>query len=192
MTKIEKPVFTPDELDEVKTGMTVGYKPGFLVRGNDFSELSKNRFAKAIANTKELINGTARKRRNHEEINKFGFATFYTGTNEIWFGVRFNAAPNGLSRLAKSALNKYEQLLEYYLRDTGWADIKRDKFSGNLIVPLNNPVNIEMLRTLSPSIGFYYKGPRPDDEDIKRAESAVRYKNRKNRIEAAAEKRKSR
>ncbi len=181
MAKIEKPVFTTDELNSKKTGLDIGYRPGLLVNGIDFSEKPKNRFGRGINAVKEHIDGTARKRRNHAEINKFGYATFYTGTNEIWFSVKYSY-PNGLNTLAKSALQKYDELLEYYLRDSGWDDIKRDKFSGNFIIKLNNPINLENLRTLSPSIGFDYKSPRPENEDLQRAASAIRLRNRRARL----------
>lgn len=181
MAKIEKPVFTTDELNSKKTGLNIGYRPGLLVNGIDFSGKPKNRFGRGINAVKERIDGTARKRRNHAEINKFGYATFYTGTNEIWFGVKYSS-PNGLNTLAKSALQKYDELLEYYLRDSGWDDIKRDTFSGDFIIKLNNPINLENLRALSPSIGFYYKSPRPENEDLQRAASAIRLRNRRARL----------
>lgn len=185
MAKNTKPIFTDDELDAQKTGMAIGYENGELIMGNELNEKPKNKFAKGITAVTERIDGTARKRRNHMEINKFGYATFYTGTNEIWFGVKYSS-PKGVNTLGKSTLEKYNQLLEYYLRDSGWDNITRDKFSGDFIVKLNNPINLENLRKLSTSIGFYYKGPRPDAEDIKRAESAIRYLNRKQRIKNKA------
>ena len=179
MSEITKPVFTSDELDPAKTGITVGMAGDKLAMGFDFS-----------ATDRKSGRGIIKKRRNHTEINKFAAATFFTGPNEIWFGVKF-APHQGLNEIAKSAIQKYEQLLEYYLRDSGWDDIKQDKFSHNFIIKLNNSINLANLLALSSSIGFVATAPIPLDEDIARARGAIQYQQRKKHMAEVA-KRKTR
>ena len=161
MTKFIKPVFTTEELDSKKTGLYIGYDSGDLISGYDFSEKPKTLFQKKVIALKEQINGIAKARLNHAKIGEFGYAVFYPERNEIWFGVKYSC-PNGLNTLARSTIQKYNQLLEYYLNDSGWKNIEQDDFSCNFVVKLNHLGNIQRLYTLSPSIRFYYKSERPN------------------------------
>ena len=180
MNKIEKPVFSADELDSAKTKMSVGFPDGTLIMGHNFTEAPKNKFQKTVVAAKERVNGIAHKRNNHAEINKIGYALFMAGTNEIWFGAKINYDEN-LDSFGGSVADKYFQLLGYYLQDAGWVISSRDKQSGDFIITLNAPANLENFRILSSSIGFV-SNCRPDTEDIKRAESAIKYLNRKQRM----------
>ena len=112
MTKFMKPIFTADEKNPKKTGMLVGYDNGMLIPGHKFIKEPNNTLEEKAIALKERVNGTARKRQNHTEINKFGYAVFYTGTNEIWFGVKYSC-PNGVNTIARSARDKYYQLLGF-------------------------------------------------------------------------------
>ena len=55
--------------------------------------------------------------------------------------------------------------------------IDKDPFGevGDYVIPLNNPDNIKLLYTLSPSIGFYYKSQRPDLETLQYLEYGCKY-----------------
>ena len=161
MTKFVKPMFKKEELDSQKTNMYVGYENSELIPGYDFTEKPKTLFQQKILNIKEKMNGIDKARYNHSEINKFGYATFYPEKNEIWFGVKYSC-PNGLNTIASYVLEKYYQLLEYYLHDSGWKNIQQDNFSRSFIIKTDDIDNIQRLYTLSSSIGFYYKSVRPN------------------------------
>ena len=161
MTKIKEPVFTREELNEIDSGkLSVGYGNGQLIAGYDFAHKPfKEGFAKGI----EILNGTNKKRKCHEKINSFGYARF--DGDELSFGVTWKD-PH-ITKTGQSAIKKYNLLLLYYLENAGWKGISKDK-DNEYHVPLNNPENIQLLWTLSPSIGFYYKTERPDMSDIER------------------------
>ena len=181
MPEIIKPVFTVDELNEAKTGIRMGLDADKLKPGPTFIEQPTNPFKKAAIVAKEQFDGTAKKRHNHEKINKFACANFYVGTNEIYFSLRYSAK-NVMSPLAKSTLNKYEQLLGYYLQASGWANIRQDKYNRAFIVKLNDPVNLDNFLRLAPFIGFDSRSPLPDEDDIKRAKSIIRGMERKKQL----------
>jgi len=175
MSNFTKPIFSPEEIAETKSGrLYVGYK-GQLIAGHDFSSKPfAGKFAKKFTKAKELLDGTAAKRNCHEKINSFGWARF--DKNQLTFGVKY-VAQMGLSKAGKSAIAKYEQWLGYLLEQAGWKDItvKKDLGSVNYVVPLNNAENISLLYTLSPSIGFFYKAKRPEVEDLRWLEANVVY-----------------
>lgn len=168
MVKFKKPVFTSDELDEKKTGITVGYSAhsGGLVGGYDFDKPFKTKTQKTFNKAKEILNGTAKKRSYHEEINSFGWATLDREAPCLTFGIKFvSSSYMGPSKIGKSALRKYKQLLGYNLKQTGWQGVHIDS-DDNYVVPLDNINNLKLLYTLSPSIGFYRKSELPDMEFI--------------------------
>jgi hypothetical protein len=176
MTEFKKPIFTKDELDPQKTGIDVGYDMASLIPGHDFSNKPfATKTAKAFTVAKERLNGTAKKRGYHETINSFGWARIYE--NELMFGIKYSShSSKGPSRLGQSAIKKYKQLLGYCLAQAGWRGIKTDG-DGNYTVPLNNPENLKLFYTLSPSIGFYYKAPVPDMDYLEQLECEIKYNN---------------
>ena len=169
MKKITKPVFTPDELDEKKTNLSIGYRPGFLIAGYDFQAPNQSKFKKAAMIVKEQINGTVKRRQAQERINKFGFATFDKNAKIMRFGIKYTSSSNGPSKIGKEALKKYHQLLGYYLQRAGWVNVYEEQQFDNSVlfaVKLDNTANVQNLYTLSPSVGFHYKSERPDMSDI--------------------------
>lgn len=188
MKEIEKPVFTKAEIAEMDSArLNIGYTQGQILGGPDFegkpfaSEVSK----KLVA-AKERLNGTAKKRMYHEEINKFGWARLdgwkaYPNLNEVRlvFGVKYQA-PAGVSKVGKGILKKYHKFLGECLQHAGWKGVQLERpiSDGSLpdyIIPLNNQDNIKLLYTLSPSIGFHYKSHAPDFETLKNLEYTCVY-----------------
>ena len=173
MAVFKKPIFTEAEIAETESShLFVGYHNGSLIAGHDFARKPfKGEKTNIFVAAKEKLNGTAKKRQCHAQINSFGWARF--DKNKLAFGVKFSTS-NGLTKVGEKVIKKYEQLLGYLLEQAGWKDIKvvKDEYlSGtNYVVPLDNPENIKLLYTLSPSIGFYYKVKRPDIEDMNRLE----------------------
>ena len=170
MAKFEKPTFTREEIaEEESTRLSVGYRAGMLIPGYDFTRKPfKGKKANIFVVAKEKLNGTAKKRNCHEQINSFGWARF--DKDKLTFGVKFSTS-GGLSRVGERVIKKYDQMLGYLLEQAGWKDIKVKEDmpdSTYYVVPLNNIENIKLLYTLSPSIGFYYKDKkaRPDIEDL--------------------------
>jgi len=172
MARFKKPVFTREEVAELESyRLRVGYDGGSLIPGHDFDRKPFDDKGSAFANAKELLDGTAKKRRCHALINKFGWTRF--DNKSLAFGIKFTS-PNGLSKTGKSVIKKYEQWLGYLLEQAGWKNIRvnEDEYlaSTDYIVPLDNPENIKLLRKLSPSMGFHYKTKRPDMDDLDRLE----------------------
>ena len=127
MSKNKKPIFTPEELNLVKTSLDIGYEPNALLPGYDFK---KKHFQRKIPNLfmdiKEKLDGTAKKREYHKEINQFGWA--YIQQNKLMFGVKFSSHGfNKIKDLEKSVIHKYKQLLKYYLEKAGWQKHNREK-----------------------------------------------------------------
>ena len=183
MSKFVKPIFTKDELDEQKTNIDVGYKYGALLPGYDFeSKPLTSKFKQEMRAAIERINGTAKKRAQHEKINSFGWAKL--GGNSLYFGLKWSSL-NGMgpSRIGQSAIKKYKQLLGYLLEQAGWKGIKYE--GGEYEVPLNNPDNIKNLYVLSPSIGFHYKGIRPDLEFMEKMEFEIKYKGNQQNLQSS-------
>ena len=173
MAQYEKPIFTAAEIAELESPrLSVGYSNGSLIPGYDFKRKPfKSKVSAAFADAKEKLDGTAKKKYCHAQINSFGWARF--DKDKLVFGVKFSS-PQGLTKIGEKAIAKYEQMLGYFLEQAGWKGIRihRDKylFGTDYIVPLDNPENIKLLYTLSPSIGFYYKGELPEVSDIERLE----------------------
>ena len=166
MKKIEKPTFTKDELDETKTQIRIGYRPGFLIAGYNFATTDTNILAKTAIIVKEQIDGTNKKRNAHEAINKFGWAKFSKDSKKLVFGVKYSPAVEPITTIGQSALSKYTKLLGYYLQRAGWENIAQND-NGDFEIKLNTMKNVRNLYTLSPSIGFDYQYARPDASDIK-------------------------
>lgn len=173
MSKFKEPIFTRDELDARKTGISIGYSLGELISGHDFAHAFKNKLSKKFIEVTERIDGTSKKRAAHEKINSFGWATF--NGDELFFGVRFTNGAN-MTSIGESALKKYKQLLGFLLEQAGWKNIQLDEY-GNYAIPLDNSENIELLYKLSPSIGFYYKSEAPDMKDLEKLKLDIKYKN---------------
>lgn len=170
MSKFKEPKFTKDELDSKKTGINVGYRPELrnLLPGHDFKNkpFAKKGWISAI----EKLNGTAKKRECHEKINSFGYARW--DKDQISFGIKFTSRGSmGPSKIGKSALQKYNQLLGSLLEQAGWKNIHI--VDSEYVVPLDTQENIQLLHTLSPSIGFYYRAGVPSMEDIEKLEYEV-------------------
>ena len=172
MGVFKEPIFTEDELNEVKTGVSIGYEHGMLIPGHDFRNAFTNKVAKKLISAKERINGMAKRRELHEKINSFGWAR--VDGSKLRFGVKYSS-PNGLSQLGKSSVEKYKQLLGFYLEQAGWKNIKVDGY-GDYEIPLDYSENVELLYNLSPSIGFYYKAGVPDMNRIEQLKYEAEYK----------------
>lgn len=173
MPKYKEPIFTKEELDEKISGVEFGYQAGSLIPGYDFGPKYAGKFMKVFIKGEELLDGTAKKREIHAKINSFGFA--YVHESTLVFGVKFNS-PGGLGKIGKSTVEKYKQLLGYYLEQVGWRNIKFDQLSGGYEIPMDNAENIKLLYALSPSIGFYYKSSRPDAANFERWKNEAAYK----------------
>ncbi len=185
MKKIVEPIFTPDEVDEEKTGLELGYRTGReLLFGPDFTKPFANAFERGRQQFVEKINGTAKKRNAHAKINKFGWARYmpggYAGPSQILFGVKWAVYGKHSVRLMQSAVAKYKQLLGYLLQSAGWKNIETDE-DDHYVVTLDNEQDIKNLYELSPSIGFYYKGEMPTVEDLQIQASNVRIEKAKAR-----------
>jgi len=173
MSTFAKPFFTKSEVAEIESErLFVGYTDGSLVPGHDFKRNPfKSRVFGAFINAKERLDGTAKRRLAHKQINSFGWARF--DKDKLVFGVKFSS-PRGLTDTGERAIGKYSQMLGYLLEQAGWKDIRTRKdeymYGIDYVVPLNNIENVKLLYTLSPSIGFYYKGPRPEMSDFERLE----------------------
>ncbi len=200
MSKYKEPIFTKEELDEKISGVKFGYSSHekvpseylgvlsestnsgtcstnnddscYLVPGYDFRPKYAGAFLKALDKAEELINGMAKKREICAKINSFGWATL--NGSVLRFGLKYSS-PNGLSKVGKSAVEKYNQLLGFYLEQVGWKNIKRDDFD-NYEIPLDYSENVELLYKLSPSIGFYYKSDRPDMKNFEQWRYEASYK----------------
>lgn len=175
MSKNKKPIFTPEELNLVKTSLDIGYEPNALLPGYDFK---KKHFQRKIPNLfidiKEKLDGTAKKREYHKEINHFCWA--YIQQNKLMFGVKFSSHGfNKIKDLEKSVIHKYKQLLKYYLEKAGWQNVTADN-SGDYFVPLDSQANIELLYSLSPSIGFYHNTKRPTIATLEKLSSEIKTK----------------
>ena len=182
MNKFKEPVFLPEELAEARSSrLSIGYNMGELMGGYDFKNKPfANKVSKSSASAKEKLDGTAKKRQYHEKINAFGWARMDNSkqyNKTLVFGIKFSA-PSGLTKIGKNTIAKYNQLLGYYLQQVGWQGMFIDDFD-NFVVPLNNPTNIKLLHTLSPSIGFYYKSARPDMETLEELEYLTKYEQNK-------------
>ena len=175
MKKILKPVFTKEEIEEEKRDLSIGYKHTELLPGPDLSKPFKNVYERARQKVVEKINGTDKKRDAHAEINSFGWAKYVSGgygsPSKIYFGIKFVKHNFRNARLDK-IIEKYRQLLGYLLQTAGWKNISQD--DGNYVITLDNERDINNLYDLSPSIGFYYKGGRPDAEDLSIQSAKVR------------------
>ncbi len=177
MTRLIRPTFTKEELDEEKTGLIVGYKRYELIPGPDFSKPFKNAYERGRKLIAEKINGIAKRRAAHEQINDFGWARYEPGGmgdySRLVFGVKFvNYAKN--QRSNQKIIQKYNGLLLYLLASAGWKNIVQD-LDGECVVTLNNEENIRNLYELSSSIGFYHKGELPDIADLKLQEIKLKY-----------------
>ena len=179
MSNFEKPVFSAKEIAEIEAGhIDVGYKHVGLYSGYDFSTKPfRGKLTERFVEAKEKLDGTAAKRDCHAQINSFGWARFQkshlVNENNLLFGIKYSGHSSSTEeKVAKSVLAKYRQLLGYLLQQAGWKNIKADK-EGDYVVPLDNAENIKLLYTLSPSIGFYYKVPRPTLEDLRLLEVMV-------------------
>lgn len=177
MSNFAKPVFSAMELAQIESGrLDFGYKNIGLKSGYDFSSKPfGGKLVEGFTKAKEKLDGTAAKRECHAKINSFGWARF--DRNQLTFGLKYSV--NGeLSKTSgkavESAVAKYKQLLGYLLQQAGWKNIKVDS-DGDYVVPLDNAENVKLLYTLSPSIGFYYKVPRPTLEDLRWLEAEVAY-----------------
>ena len=190
MKEIAKPVFTDKELAEIENGdLDIGYTtPGQIPLGPDFqTKPFANKRSQRFVAVKEKLNGTEKKRKMHQEINKFGFATLhgwgkFSDGAKLVFGVKYSSS-RGLTKTGESVIKKYNQLLGYYLQQVGWKDISVETDTigkGQYIIPLNNPENIKLLYTLSPSIGFHYKSDRPDLETLRSLELGYQYEQKLN------------
>lgn len=186
MKEIKEPVFTKAELDAIKNdpNVTIGYYRGGIIGGPNFEQKPfSSEISKKLIAAKEKLNGTAKKRQCHQRINEFGWARLanwstYSDNAKLVFGIKYSS-PRGLTKTEKTIINKYRQLLGYLLQQVGWKGMYEEKDSlgeGNYIIPLDNPENIKLLYTLSPSIGFYYKSHRPDFETLKNLEYGCKYK----------------
>lgn len=177
MTKIKEPVFTSKELEEIQgPRLSIGYHYGELLAGYDFEKKPMSSGVSGFAKAKEKLNGIAKKRQYHEKINEFGWARV-DNNKTLVFGIKFSS-PGGLTKIGKSVIEKYSQLLGYYLSQVGWKNITVDEY-GQYIIPLNQPENAKLLRTLSPSIGFYYRTKRPDLETFEELEFMQKYRENK-------------
>ena len=178
MSNFNEPIFTKEEIAETESPrLYMGYRGGMLIAGYDFSRKPfDNGKANLFVAAKEKLNGTAKKRKCHEQINSFGWARF--DKNKLSFGVKFSTS-GGLTRVGERVIKKYQQLLGYLLEQAGWKDIKVIKEIGgtSYSVPLDNIENVKLLYTLSPSIGFYYKTERPDIADMEKLEMQCHVKN---------------
>ena len=168
MARLTRPFFTKAELDENKTGLVVGYSRGELIPGPDFSKPFKNAYERGRKAIAEKLNGIAKRRAAHEQINSFGWARYEPGgmarPSRLVFGVKFvNHAID--PRANQKIIQKYNGLLLYLSTAAGWKNIVQD-LNGDTFVTLNNEENIRNLYELSPSIGFYYKAEIPDIVDL--------------------------
>ena len=174
MAKFTKPVFTQAEVAETENGnLSIGYTGYCLNAGKDFNRKPfASKISVSLTKAKEKLDGTAKKRNCHEQINSFGWARFEE--NRLVFGLKWSC-PSGLTKIGESVISKYNQLLGYLLEEAGWKNITVDK-EGGYSIPLNNSENIKLLYTLSPSIGFYYKTKSPELSDLQFLEYEVKYK----------------
>jgi len=170
MIQVSKPIFTAEELDETKTGITVGYRLGLLI-AYDFRKPIKNKFEKIVLNFKDKLNRNKKRHQAQAAINNFGWARFDKDDKALCFGIKFSSNTSGIiNPIGKSALKKYYQLLQYYLQTAGWKDVIAGEF-GEYVVKLDNIENINNFYELSPYIGFYYKSAMPDKEYLKQCET---------------------
>ena len=168
MARFIEPTFTRAEINEMNSAnLEIGYRVGSLLPGCDFENKPfTNKIRKNLIKAKEKLNGTQKKRQLHEKINSFGWARFEN--TRLVFGIKFSS-PGGLTKTGASVVRKYKQLLGYYLEQAGWRGIFING-DDDYVIPLNNPENVKLLYTLSPSIGWYYKSKRPDMDDIEQLE----------------------
>lgn len=179
MKKIVRPVFTKEELEAEKRNLSIGYNQTELRPGPDLSKPFKNAYERARQKLVEKINGMDKKREAHAEINSFGWARYVSGgyeePSEIYFGIKFvkhNFPDDKDDKIDDKIIEKYQQLLGYLLQTAGWKNISQD--GDNYVITLDNERDINNLYDLSPSIGFYYKGERPDAEDLSIQSAKVR------------------
>lgn len=174
MSEFSKPIFTPDELNEEKTGICIDYNPESLVF-HDFRKPITNKLKQATMLIKEKINGLKKRCQAQSEINKFGWTRFEKDDNALYFGIKFSPnASMGVTQIGRSALRKYHQLLKYYLHMAGWKNISTAEF-GEYTIKLDNIENIDNFYALSPYIGFYCKSAVPDPEYLDKCKAALLY-----------------